>query len=505
MEKKNYYAVIGAGPVGYVLSILLALRGFKVELFEKRPDPLTTSQSGEWRSTNLKIIKRSYPALRRVGVFEEFLNYSIEMFQIKTILQNQDEFEILFRGNLPGSTSYSINRVEIQEILARRIQDFQDNIIVHYNACISNVQIDQQSFDVKYSDGKIETKRGYEMVFGTDGIHSAVQQAFLTKPGFSYSREYNGYGYTELQIPALETQEGSKFRIQQNTFFHWPRNNVDVHMWGLPNFAGDINIGLFMKVTGEHSFEYFKKSGFDVFQKFMFEYFPDSKLLMPNMKDYFDKCNLTRIVTMKCGPWKFGNFQLVGESAHAQNPFGGLGFNASMEECVMIDDLIDKYQCDWNLICDDLYKSRKLTADKMNEFGDQQFTLYKDQLYDEPVQISLILQDYLSRVYSDIFQSSSQFIRFDDKDFLECLKFIPVENQLIDDLVKLIPDILDLAKTSRFDQRVFEIVDKYRNLTELASFKNQKSNIKIDKQNGYAFENLFAKYMSSYKQYTPEI
>lgn len=68
--------MIGAGPAGYTLSILLAKRGYKVDLFEKRSDPLTTNQSAEGRSTNLAFVARSDEACRRIGVLDSIINES---------------------------------------------------------------------------------------------------------------------------------------------------------------------------------------------------------------------------------------------------------------------------------------------------------------------------------------------------------------------------------------------------------------------------------------------
>ncbi|CDW72681.1 kynurenine 3-monooxygenase [Stylonychia lemnae] len=506
MEKTRTYAVIGAGPVGYVLSILLALKGYNVELFEKRSNPLTTLQSDEWRSTNFLLLCRAFPAFRKVGVLDEVLKYSAKVDKLKIVLSDLDEFELNYRGKGPEDVAFSLNRKELQKVLAKRIQKFQDKIKIQYNATILNVQIEKSSFDVKHQDGNVEIKSGYDMIFGTDGIHSAVQQAFQQLAGFSFQREYNGYGYTELQIPALESQEGNKFRVQEKTFFHWPRKELDTHMWGMPNYNGDINIGLILKIAGENSFEYFKTSGFQEFQKFLFEHFPDTRYLMPNLKDLYDKCQLTRIQTMKCGPWRFGNFMLVGDSSHCQNPFGGLGFNGNMEECSLIDDLIDKHQCNWNLIGEEFYAKRKPIADKMNEYGDTQFAIFKYKLFEEPIQISMIIQDYMSRYYGDIFQTVSQLIRYQDKDFIECLNYGPVQSKIFNELKKEIPNFLDVVRTGKFDQRVYDILAKYKDITDLRQIEiYSKSQADKAQSAGKTQENLFSKYLPSYHKNKPRL
>ena len=32
----------------------------------------------------------------------------------------------------------------------------------------------------------------------------------------------------------------------------------------------------------------------------------------------------------KCAPWRIGKFQLIGDAAHNQTPFGALGLNGSL-------------------------------------------------------------------------------------------------------------------------------------------------------------------------------
>ena len=61
-------AIIGAGPAGYNLAILLAKRGYEVEMFEKRADPSVEIQAGEGRSTNFIFSLRSYEGFKRAGV-----------------------------------------------------------------------------------------------------------------------------------------------------------------------------------------------------------------------------------------------------------------------------------------------------------------------------------------------------------------------------------------------------------------------------------------------------
>ena len=93
-------------------------------------------------------------------------------------------------------------------------------------------------------------------------------------------------------------------------------------MWGLPNHDGAINIGLHLKVKGHNSYEYFKQDYYR-FEQFMHTVYPESKYLMPEMKEQYDKWSLTRFMNMKCYPWRIAKFLLIGDAAHTMNIFAG--------------------------------------------------------------------------------------------------------------------------------------------------------------------------------------
>ncbi|CDW81680.1 kynurenine 3-monooxygenase [Stylonychia lemnae] len=504
MEKNNRLAIIGAGPVGSVLSILFAQKGYNIELFEKRPNPLETIQSSEWRSTNFILGLRSHEALQRCGVFEEIQKFCVRLDQMKFILQNQDEFDIYFGGKTEKERSYSINRAEIQKVLARRIKDFSEKIEVNYSTKVFNVDVQSQTFQAIYQDGKVQQKGDYEQIFAADGTFSVVKQAFIQQPGFSYSIQYSGYGYTELQIPAMIDENGGrKFRVQENTFFNWARNGLDMSMMGMPNYEGDINIGLYLKVKGENSFEYFKQD-FKLFEEFMHKNYPDTKYLMPNMKEFYDNSQITRLLNMKCSPWNFGNLLLIGDSAHSMNPFSGQGFNGSMEECVLIADLFEKFRGDWSKINPAFFQLRKDVTDKMNDFPDAQFSIIKDKFNDPDCQIGIMITDYLCRLYGDVFDSQNQLIRWTTTDYNICLGRGQVQAHLINELRQKVPEILILIKANQFDQRVYDIVSQYKGVHNLEEFLSEKNN-QDQKKSQDDFENLFEKYMHGYQKNQPKL
>ena len=70
--------LIGAGLAGSLLSIYLARRGFKVEIFERRPDMRSTEISAG-RSINLALSARGLHALEKVGLKNRIMQIAIPM------------------------------------------------------------------------------------------------------------------------------------------------------------------------------------------------------------------------------------------------------------------------------------------------------------------------------------------------------------------------------------------------------------------------------------------
>jgi kynurenine 3-monooxygenase len=58
MDKPSKIAIVGAGPVGSCLAWILAKKGYRVDVFDKRSDP-TIESKYEGRSVNLTLTVRA--------------------------------------------------------------------------------------------------------------------------------------------------------------------------------------------------------------------------------------------------------------------------------------------------------------------------------------------------------------------------------------------------------------------------------------------------------------
>ncbi|MGB1295229.1 MAG: kynurenine 3-monooxygenase, partial [Flavobacteriales bacterium] len=79
MEKKHIQ-IAGAGLVGSLLSLVLAKKGHKVDIYESRTD--TRKQSAySGRSINLALSDRGWKALDIVGIRKDIEQHAIPMYK----------------------------------------------------------------------------------------------------------------------------------------------------------------------------------------------------------------------------------------------------------------------------------------------------------------------------------------------------------------------------------------------------------------------------------------
>ena len=72
------FTLIGSGLVGSLLSIYLSKRGYKVSVYERRPD-LRTNRISAGRSINLALSDRGWRGLEKVGVADEVRKVALPM------------------------------------------------------------------------------------------------------------------------------------------------------------------------------------------------------------------------------------------------------------------------------------------------------------------------------------------------------------------------------------------------------------------------------------------
>jgi kynurenine 3-monooxygenase len=104
---------------------------------------------------------------------------------------------------------------------------------------------------------------------------------------------------------------------------------------------------------------------------------------MPTLLEDFFNNPTSSLVTVKCFPWTFDDsIALIGDAAHAIVPFYGQGMNCGFEDCVVLNNLIDRHNDNWELILKDYQNLRKPDGDAIADLAIANFIEMRDKTAD---------------------------------------------------------------------------------------------------------------------------
>ncbi|MDP4261885.1 MAG: NAD(P)/FAD-dependent oxidoreductase [Bacteroidota bacterium] len=392
---KKEVVIAGAGLVGSLLSIYMAKRGYKVKLYERRPD-MRIAKAEAGRSINLALSDRGLLALEKVGLADEIRKIAIPMHgrSIHTL-----DRSVAFQPY--GKEGQYINAVSRSE-LNTRLLDFAERcgVKIFFNHKCTAVDWKKNKITFELSGSEIQASGpvtiGFELFFGADGAFSATRlQHQLQHDKFEYHQYYIDCGYKELTVPA---GPGNSFLMEKNALHIWPRK--DYMLIALPNPDGSFTCTLFVPFEGELSFQ--KLTTEEEVTVFFEKTFPDILALIPDLTQQFFHNPLSSLVTVKCYPWaREDKFALIGDAAHAIVPFFGQGMNCGFEDCRILGELIGRYDDDWKKILDEYQRSRKPDADAIADLAVNNFTEMRDKTADPQFLLQKKIEARLHEKYPD--------------------------------------------------------------------------------------------------------
>lgn len=390
--------IIGAGLCGSLLALRLAQRGFKITLYEMRPDLRKTDISAG-RSINLAFSDRGNKAMKLVGIEDKVKALCIPM----NGRMLHDKAGNTMLSNYSGRSHEYINSISRQELNALLLNEAEkhENVTIHFNKKCKRVDFENTTAYFKDYHTKDEFSITSDCIIATDGAGSALRKSYFLEKKFlfSFSQDWLTHGYKELSI--LPTQNGD-YKTYKNALHIWPRGSF--MLIALPNLDGSFTVTLFLSYNeGDYNFNNLTTP--KMVTQFFKKEFPDALELMPNLADDFFDNPTSPLGTVKCSPWYYkGNTLLMGDAAHAIVPFYGQGMNASFEDVVVFDKVLDKYEGDWETVFSEYQKSRKQDTDAIADLAIDNFHEMKDHvanpLFQQKRKIEMALEKEFPKEYS---------------------------------------------------------------------------------------------------------
>ncbi len=453
---------MGAGLVGSLLSIYLAKRGYRVDIYERRDD-MRLGNMGGGRSINLALSDRGWKGLQGVGIADEIKKIAIPM-KGRMVHDKEGKTNFLPYGK-EGQAIYSVSRAGLNCMLMDLAE--KHGAKIHFNQRCKSISVKEGTAIVEDNNYK-ETKVNAERIFGTDGAFSAVRlQMQLSTDRFEYSQHYLNYGYKELVIPP--TKNGD-FAMEKNCLHIWARGTF--MMIALPNIDGSFTCTLFFPFEGKESFASLtdKKS----VEKFFKETFPDAVPIMPTLFDDFFNNPISSLVTIRCYPWSIEDkLLLLGDAAHGVVPFYGQGMNCGFEDCTVLEQLMEKYlgltpnpslsnkegnKDLWKNIFKELEQSRKPNSDAIADLAVANFIEMRDLVTHPDFILQKKIEAHFSQLHPDKWLPLYSMVTFTDLPYSHALKQGQKQDAIMKKVLASVPDIETKWNSHEVEQFMLKLI-----------------------------------------------
>ncbi len=427
---RGSFTVVGGGPVGSLLAILLGRHGYRVGLYEGRPDSRVTSIY-QGKSINIALSDRGWRSLEEIGVVENAKADAIPMYH-RAIHGIDGELSALPYGK-EGDAIWSVSRGGINEQLLD-IAETEPNVKTYFEHRLVDVDFETASavFQV-HGEQEITVEANY--LFGADGAHSKVRRLAQNLPRFSYSQTYMPQSYIELNIPA--NADGTH-RLEKNALHIWPRR--DFMLIALPNPDGTFTCTLFLNYAGNPSFESLHERA-DV-ERFFTGNFADAMDYLEDPVETFMEKTPAPLFLVQVFPWSFNcRVGLIGDAAHAIVPFYGQGMNCGFEDCAELNRLIELHDHDWGEIFPAYEKARKPNGDAIAELSKRNFVEMSDLSGDKRFQLRKKIEAKFHDAFPDLWTPLYSMVTFSPEvPYAEALRVGDEQKRVMDNIMQL-PDI----------------------------------------------------------------
>lgn len=427
--------VVGGGPVGCVLSVLLARHGWEVEVYERRPD-LRQMEGAAGRSINLVLTARGLRALEILGLKDQVLEITVPVYG-RMMHAHDGELAYQPYGKDDRECNYSVSRGDLNRYLLDIAE--REGVTVHFGHAVSEVDVHAGSFLATGPNGarRVETPH----LFGADGAPSAVRSGMSAVEGFQESLDLLPDGYKELLFPA--TAEGN-YCMEVRALHIWPQGRH--FLMGLPNQGGSFTGTLYLPMEGDESFEQLTTP--EAVQSFFAEHYPSALPLLGDFVEPFLDSPTGILGTVRCYPWHVGEQTLlVGDAAHGIVPFFGQGLNSGFEDCAVLHRVLESEQPLPEAFAS-FCAERKPNTEAIADMALENYIEMRDKVADPAFRLRKAVESRLEKAYPQRFRSRYAMVVYSSIPYAEAQAAGRLQDEILDELCQGLerPEDADLER-----------------------------------------------------------
>ncbi len=400
-------AVIGGGLVGSLAACYLGRRGYRVDVYERRPDP-RRAETERGRSINLALSERGLDALRRIDLVDTVMAPALPMHgRMVHDASGRTNFQSYSASG--DRAINSIGRGALNETLLDAAEA-TPGVTLHFDVRTTGYDLGPNSLALARGD-ELEVVEP-DVVLAADGFGSVVRQSLESAGRMSVRTEPEDHGYKELTIPALD----GEFAMDPDALHIWPRGSS--MMIALPNPDRSFTCTLFWPraelealTTPEEILRHFA------------EVYPDAVPLMPTLVDDYLANPNSPLATLHVDPWQAdGKVAVIGDAAHAILPFFGQGANAGFEDVVELDRCLDETGDDWNLTLPLYQQRRQPNGEAIAWLAQENFIEMRDKVASPAFRATKSVEHALERLLPGRYLSRYEMVSFTTIPYAEVIE-----------------------------------------------------------------------------------
>jgi 2-polyprenyl-6-methoxyphenol hydroxylase-like FAD-dependent oxidoreductase len=311
--------IVGAGPAGAILALLLARQGHSVTLLEAHADFERDFRGDTIHPSVLEIMDE-------IGLAERLLklphakNYGLTAHTPQGNVQMID-FRVL-------KTRYPyvmlIPQARFLEFIVAEAARYPNFRLIMNARVESLIEADGAIRGVRYRDGDSMAAIHATLTVGADGRFSKVRklsalESIVTSPPMDVL-------WFRLPREATDSDEASQVFIG-NGFFVILLNRESFWQVGY----------LIMK----HSYAELKAAGIEAFQASLAAALPEYTARLAMLDDW-KAMSLLSIEANRLKQWYRPGLLMIGDAAHAMSPLGGVGINYAIQDAVVAANILDR-------------------------------------------------------------------------------------------------------------------------------------------------------------------
>lgn len=386
----RHLTIVGAGLAGALLATLLAQRGWRVDVFEKRSDPRLKGYQGG-RSINLALAERGRHALQEAGAEAAVMAHAV-MMRGRMVHFTDGHVDLQRYGRDDSEVIWSVSRGELNLALLDRAE--RAGASLHFNRRLDTVDFQGRSAAFTDERDSGQYRVGFQSLVGADGAGSSLRAAMARESELGERVDFLDHSYKELEIPPAA--DGG-FRIEPNALHIWPRGRY--MCIALPNDERTFTVTLFLpnESNGRPDQPSFAtiRSGADA--RALFERdFADALPLIPCLERDFQTNPTGMLATLYLDTWRLADRAvLIGDAAHAMVPFHGQGMNCAFEDCVALARHLD-VSADREQAFADFQAERQPNAHAIQQMALENYLEMRDRVDDDDYLLQRALEHQLA-------------------------------------------------------------------------------------------------------------